>query len=141
MELHQIQKTNVFEESCLQMFELMTIIVQTMLIMGTKGFANIIKQVIRNIATLSFNFQFQCINCSWFGVINFVFEVSPQKEVNEYEVWGTCRVFNGTTLSNSCVWKSCIEMSSYITMVVGRCSILLKVNLDVITKTSLKFVD
>ena len=116
------------------MFKLMTIIVQTMLIMHTKGFTNVTKQAIRNIATLSFNFQFQCINYSWFGAINFVFEILSQKEVHGHEVWGTHRVFNGTPSSNACVWKSCIEVSWYIAMVVGRCSILLKVNFAIITK-------
>ena len=68
----------------------MDIIVQTT---RTRGYANVRKQVIRNIATLSFNFQFQCINCSWFGAIKFVFELSPQKEVHGREVWRTRRVF------------------------------------------------
>ena len=113
------------------MFKLMTIIVQTMC---TKGFTNVTKQVIRNIAIWSFNFQFQCINCSLFCTINFVFEITPQKEVHGREAWGTHRIFNGTPSSNPRVWKTCIEVSSYIAMVVGRCSILLKVTLIVITK-------
>lgn len=111
------------------MFKLMTIIVQTTLITRTKGFTNDTKQVIRNIVTV-----FQCINCSWFGAINIVFGISPQKEVHGHEVWGTRRVLNGTPSSNPGVWKSCIEVSSYIAMVVGRCSILLKVNLAIIAK-------
>ena len=53
------------------MFKLMTIIVQTTLITRTKGFANVAKHVIRNITTMSFNFQFQCINCPWFVAIAF----------------------------------------------------------------------
>ena len=75
------------------MFKLMTIIVQTTLITRTKGFANVTKQVIRNIATLSFNFQFQCINYnySWFGAINFIFEISLQKEIHGREVWENAR--------------------------------------------------
>ena len=99
-----------------------------------QGIRKVTKQVIRNTAALSFNFQFQCITCSWFGAINFVFEVSPQKEVHGREVWGTRSVFNGIPSSNPCAWKSCVEVSSYIAMVVGRCSILLKVTLVVITK-------
>ena len=34
----------MIEESCLKMFELMTIIVQTRMIMHTKGFANVMKK-------------------------------------------------------------------------------------------------
>ena len=113
------------------MLKLMTIIVQTT---RTKGFANVTEQVFRNIATFCFIFKFQCVNCSWFGAINFVFEISPKKEVHGREVWGTRRVFNGTPSSTPCVWKSCIEVSLYIATVVGRCSILLKVTLVVITK-------
>ena len=57
MKYHRIHETNVFEESCLRMFKLMTIIVQTTLITSTKGFANVAKHVIRNITTFSFNFN------------------------------------------------------------------------------------
>ena len=49
-------------------------------------------------------------------------EISPQKEIHGREVRGTRRVFNGTPSSNPCVWKSCIEVSSCIVMVVGRCT-------------------
>ena len=38
------------------------------------------KKVIRNIMTLSFYFEFQCIKCLWFGAINFVLDISPQKK-------------------------------------------------------------
>ena len=62
------------------MFKLMTIIVQTTLITRTKGFANVAKHVIRNITTLSFNFQFQCINCPWFVAINVVLKYPHKKK-------------------------------------------------------------
>ena len=105
MEQLQIQKTNVIKESISQMFELMTSIVETTLITHTNEFTTVTKQVIKNIAALSLNFHFQCINCSWFGTINFVFETSPQKEVHWREVRGTCRVLNNTPSSNPCVWN------------------------------------
>ena len=72
------------------MFKWMSIIVQTTLITRTKGAANVTKQVCRNIATLSFNFQFQCINCSGFGAISFAFETSPKN--SSPWVWGLSKM-------------------------------------------------
>ena len=90
----------------------MIIIVQTTLITHTKGFANVTKQVMRNIATLSFNFHFSMhqLFLVWYDELC-LWDI-PQKEIHGREVRGTSRVFNGTPSSNPCVWKSCIEVQT-----------------------------